>query len=301
MGAKWLRLEADIVDHPKTGRLETLLGTPLAGWYVVRALSWLSRFCPTGQVRDIDGASLESSCQWRGESGRLLDSLVKAGWLDVLANGGWEWHDWAEHQGKVASKAAKERARKAAYRARLAAERAVVVPPVSHGTEQGHPGIRDVTGRDVTGRSLTTAGSAEEPPLEAAATPPPPADPPPTPAPKKTAKPADPTWKPFVAELAADFEELRGSKVVFDLTDMATLKRLRKSNPDIEIRARWRRGLVGKYDRKISSLTQLGSSQKWNALAADEPGGDGALASNPGGWSEEDQEGPLRAEIGSLR
>lgn len=162
MSAKWLRLESDIVDHPKTGRLESALGEPLAGWYVIRALSWLSRFCPTGHVRDNDGTSLESSAKWRGTSGELLTALVSCGWLDVVP-GGWEWHDWSEHQGKVAHKAAKERERKAAYRARAAQN----VPRDNDGTSAGRPAQRDVTGRDVTGREKQTLGLVEQAPRKA--------------------------------------------------------------------------------------------------------------------------------------
>ena len=167
MSAKWLRLESDIVDHPKTGRLEAVLNEPLAGWYVIRALSWMSRFCPTGHVRDNDGTSLESSAKWRGTSGELLAALVSCGWLDVVP-GGWEWHDWAEHQGKVAHKAAKERERKAAYRARASQN----VPRDNDGTSAGRPAQRDVTGRDVTGREKEGSNaSASTPPLQLEALP----------------------------------------------------------------------------------------------------------------------------------
>ncbi len=158
--SRWIRVEIDLVDHPKTGRLESLLNNPFAGWYVMRALSWVSRFCPTGHVRDIDGTSLERSCQWRGESGELLRALVDCGWLDEARGGGWEWHNWEEHQGKVADHAKKERERKAAYRARKAAEATAAVAPVSRGTSAGRPALRDETRRD--GTSVTTPSSSAE-------------------------------------------------------------------------------------------------------------------------------------------
>lgn len=147
--ARWLRLETDMVDHPKTGRLAARLGEPLAGWYVVRALAWMSRFCPVGHVRDSDGTSLESSAEWRGEPGKLLAALVDCGWLDAVDDG-WEWHDWADHQGKVAHKASKERERKAAYRARVSQTVPRDNDGTSHGTSAGRPAQRDVTLRDVT-------------------------------------------------------------------------------------------------------------------------------------------------------
>lgn len=148
MSAKWLRVESDFVSHPKVGRLAARLGgnEEAAIAYVLRTWSWLSRFCPAGQVRDIDGTSLESACGWRGEPGMLLSHLVAAEFLDALPGGGWEAHDWADHQGKVAAKAEKEKERKRAYRAKASADR----PRDNGGTSAGRPAQRDVTGRDVT-------------------------------------------------------------------------------------------------------------------------------------------------------
>lgn len=154
MSAKWMRVETDFVDHPKTFRLAALLQEPLAEAYVLRAWTFLSRFCPTGHVRDIDGTALEAACRWRGQPGALLEALVKCEWLEASKDGGWEAHDWSDHQGKVAQRAAKERERKRAYRERKAAEASASVPHMSHGTSAGHPAQRDVTGRDVTGRDV---------------------------------------------------------------------------------------------------------------------------------------------------
>lgn len=154
MSAKWIRVETDFVDHPKTFRLAAELGEPLAEAYVLRAWTFLSRFCPTGHVRDIDGTALEAACRWRGEAGKLLAAFVRTEWLEALPEGGWEAHDWADHQGKVAQRAEKERERKRAYRERKAAEASASVPSLSRGTSAGRPDQRDVTGRDVTGRDV---------------------------------------------------------------------------------------------------------------------------------------------------
>ena len=162
MSAKWMRVETDFVDHPKVMRLARHLKVDeaVAGWAVMRAWSWMSRFCPTGQVRDIDRDTLEDACKWSGGKGELLSALVSVGFFEEEPDGSLEAHDWTEHQGKVASNAEKERERKRAYRARKAAG----VPEMSHGTSHGtddgtktgRPAQRDVTGRDVTGRKETT-------------------------------------------------------------------------------------------------------------------------------------------------
>jgi len=164
MSAKWMRIETDFVDHPKVHRLAALLNEPLADAYVLRAWSWLSRFCPTGQVRDGDEHALEVTCRWRGAPGALVAGLVQVGFLSALPGGGWEAHDWADHQGKVAANAEKERKRKADYRARKAAEAA----ELSRGTTQGRPALRDVTGRDVTERDGTEEEAHQPQPAVAA-------------------------------------------------------------------------------------------------------------------------------------
>ena len=272
MSAKWLRLESDIVDHPKTGRLEALLNEPLAGWYVIRALSWMSRFCPTGHVRDNDGTSLESSAKWRGTSGELLAALVSCGWLDVVP-GGWEWHDWGEHQGKVAHKAAKERERKAAYRARAVQN----VPRDNDGTSAGRPAQRDVTGRDVTGRDVETTA-----PLLESLVPPEPFKPK---APKRAAEP------PRDSDLLVyDFKLVTGSDYRWNgAKDGVALADLLKTSTLDEVRARWRRGLEAPANAWASCRTVAQLRQKWNDLLP------ATVAGPP--KSTRDDTGPIRAIV----
>lgn len=150
MSAKWMRVETDFVDHPKVRRLCTTLGNHQGGWFVMRLWSFMSRFCPTGHLRDIDGTSVETECEWSGAPGKLISALVECEFLDEKKGGGWAVHDWDDHQGRVAAKAQKERERKAEYRRKLRESVPQAVPQLSHGTSAGHPAQRDVTGRDVT-------------------------------------------------------------------------------------------------------------------------------------------------------
>ncbi|HEY1088568.1 MAG TPA: hypothetical protein VGE37_12770 [Archangium sp.] len=87
----------------------------------------------------------------------MLAAFIAVGLIDDTEDGGFGYHDWAEHQGKVSANAEKERKRKADYRARKAAEKAAREAELSrgtpHGTKAGRPALRDVTGRDGTGRS----------------------------------------------------------------------------------------------------------------------------------------------------
>lgn len=195
MSAKWMRVETDFVDHPKVRRLCTTLGNQQGGWFVLRLWSFMSRFCPTGHLRDIDGTSVETECEWSGTPGKLISALVECEFLDEKKSGGWAVHDWDDHQGSVAAKAQKERERKAEYRRKLRETVLQPVPQLSHGTSAGHPGQRDVTGRDVTKRDVTDQQQA--PPISPDTEPPPKASkekPPITPVAYQKPSSAPSTW-----------------------------------------------------------------------------------------------------------
>lgn len=155
--SKWLRVQTDFVDHPKTRMLAARLGDERAGWYVLRLWSWLSRFCPTGHVADTLRTSAEVACEWRGLSGELLAALVAVGFIDDTPDGGFQAHDWSDQQGWVAARAEKDRKRKAEARARTSAGRVADTLRTSL--------VRDVTLRDVTLREKKPMSSKLDPDL----------------------------------------------------------------------------------------------------------------------------------------
>lgn len=108
----WHRTNNDIVDHPKTGHLEQLLGDPNALAYITRLMAWTMRFCPRGRLAPFHGPSVENACRWRGPAGALLAAFVEAGQLDRTEDGGWEVHDWDQYQGAAVAKAEKDINRK---------------------------------------------------------------------------------------------------------------------------------------------------------------------------------------------
>lgn len=171
MSAKWMRVETDFVDHPKVRALASILDVTRgdAGWVILRAWSWMSRFCPTGQVvgqptGQVVGHLKMSLAEAAGQhldkpigTEELLSALVSAGLFEESADGSISGHDWAEHQGKVAATAEKERERKRAYRAKASGNVPGTSRGTSDGTKTGRPAQRDVTGRDVTGRIKETS------------------------------------------------------------------------------------------------------------------------------------------------
>lgn len=120
----WFRCNNDLVDHPKTLRLEEVLGDPQALAYIIRLWSWVMRHCPRGRLAPFHGTSIETACRWRGQSGALVAAFVLTGWLDSRPDGGWEVHDWPDHQGAAVAKAEKDSERKRKLRKQAARSRA---------------------------------------------------------------------------------------------------------------------------------------------------------------------------------
>ena len=98
----------------KTIRLKALLGTT-ADVYPLRLWAMLTDFDPdSGTCRDMSDAELEAVLGWTGESGALVHSLTKVGFLEVGPDGNLRAHDWQEHEGHL--KAYRERSKKATAR-----------------------------------------------------------------------------------------------------------------------------------------------------------------------------------------
>lgn len=142
----WLRLDIDMVDHPRVAALEDLLGGDrLAGWYVVRLWCYAMRYFPSGAISARAGR-VERACDWRGDEGVLVEAMARAGWVtrgdgDVLLV-----HDWNEHQGAAVAKAAKDVERKAAARAENAPRAGP--PSAGRGNATGNVTRRNETRRD---------------------------------------------------------------------------------------------------------------------------------------------------------
>lgn len=144
----WFRVDVDLVDHPKVLALATELdcAEAEAGWLVVRLWAWTMRYAARGRLADGARPALERL--WTGAetapgSTRVVDGLVRAGFLDALDGGGWEVHDWDEHNGAAVLKAEKDAERKRAARARRSNGRGLSADGRADGAGNG-------TGRDGT-------------------------------------------------------------------------------------------------------------------------------------------------------
>ena len=147
----WFRVDVDLVDHPKVLALADALdcAEAEAGWLVVRLWAWTMRYAARGRLAPGARPALERL--WNGagtapESGSVVDALVRAGFLDASEDGGWEVHDWDEHNGAAVAKAEKDAERKRAARARRSSGRG----QSADGRADGAGTERNGTGRDGT-------------------------------------------------------------------------------------------------------------------------------------------------------
>lgn len=121
----WFRVDVDLVDHPKVLALAAALdcAEAEAGWLVIRLWAWTMRYAARGRLADGARPALERLWTGAGTAPRSTDvigALVRAGFLDVASGGGWEVHDWDEHNGAAVLKAEKDAERKREARRRRA-------------------------------------------------------------------------------------------------------------------------------------------------------------------------------------
>lgn len=109
----WFRVDVDLVGHPKVYALAEALGVSdnEALGVIVRLWAYTMRYAARGRLAPGARPALERACLVRGQP-EVVPQLVRSGWLDELGDGGWEVHDWDEHQGAAVAKAEKDAERK---------------------------------------------------------------------------------------------------------------------------------------------------------------------------------------------
>ena len=107
----YLNLDLDYFTHPKTMRLTGLLG-PQAVCMPIRLWCYVGKYhCATGMLEAYSKQEIESAIGWTGNSGELVDAMVKISLLEAVPLG-YRVHDWKEHAGHLS--AFKKRAKTAA-------------------------------------------------------------------------------------------------------------------------------------------------------------------------------------------
>lgn len=88
-----------VIDHPKFSRLKSLLKTNRACTlgYLEAMWHFCGRFTQQGNIGKYPIEEIESWIEWPGESGALIDALIKSKWIDEDPVHGLLVHDWHKH------------------------------------------------------------------------------------------------------------------------------------------------------------------------------------------------------------
>lgn len=109
----YLNLDLDYFTHPKVERLVDALGTE-AFHYPIRLWCYAGKHFPhNGTLEGCSIKQIEKAIGWCGETGKLIDSLVKCGFVKQKGES-YQIHDWKDHAGhlSVFKKRAKSAAKK---------------------------------------------------------------------------------------------------------------------------------------------------------------------------------------------
>ena len=90
-----IRLAVGFFDHPKTVKLERLLG-PQAVISLMRLWLWAVQHRPGGVLFGMDADDIEIVARWSGEKGAFLPAITELRFLDSV-DGAYRVHDWEEH------------------------------------------------------------------------------------------------------------------------------------------------------------------------------------------------------------
>ncbi len=107
----YLNLDLDYFTHPKTIRLVALCGEG-SDIFPIRLWAYCAKYhALKGKLEGYSVEEIEHIIGWKGESGKLINALVKVNFLHKDANVNFYVHDWIEHEGHIIT--FKERSQKA--------------------------------------------------------------------------------------------------------------------------------------------------------------------------------------------
>lgn len=93
------RMKRGTLEHPKLVELRDRLRVrrPTAVGYLEMLWHFTARFAPQGDIGRYSDRRIEAALDWSGGPGKLVDTLVNAGWLDRHPKWRLLVHDWHDH------------------------------------------------------------------------------------------------------------------------------------------------------------------------------------------------------------
>jgi hypothetical protein len=112
------RISTALPQHPKTVKLQRRLGAS-GCWSLICLFLWVADNRPEGDLQGMTVEDIEIAAGWTGETEKFVSTLVEVRFLDG-PDGGYQVHDWAEHNPWAATRPERTRSAKKAAAARWA-------------------------------------------------------------------------------------------------------------------------------------------------------------------------------------
>lgn len=119
MAAPWIRVESNMVTHPKTYDLAEALGLKstgvkpnvIAAGLMVGIWSWAVQHASDGNLTRVSPQAIADAAGWSKSPKKLIDGLVQVGFADLDEEHNELWlHDWIDYAAKSAEYEAKRKA-----------------------------------------------------------------------------------------------------------------------------------------------------------------------------------------------
>jgi len=91
-----IRIKTSFPNHPKTLRLIDIMG-PLAPWHLVKLWIFAAENKPDGILLNMSRSSICRAMDWEKNPVKMVNALLKCGFLDRDENGNFSLHDWSYH------------------------------------------------------------------------------------------------------------------------------------------------------------------------------------------------------------
>lgn len=114
----WVPFYTNLPLHPKFRRLVRALDVPAVQvvGHLTLFWSWTLEYAPGGNLEKFYNGDIEDAAQWAGDSGRFVEAMIEAGFIDVRDDA-MHVHDWCEYAGKYERRRAANKERMESARA----------------------------------------------------------------------------------------------------------------------------------------------------------------------------------------
>ena len=145
----WIRVDVNLMSHPKLRRLSTRLGCTKAQalGHVVSLWSWACKFSPHGQTDKFEPEEIADGAMWDGDPNLFANAMIEVGLIDDDGM----LHDWRQYNGVIIEKKERDRDRIRMIRNTSCDSRATVARQSGNVAVTERTDVTDVTDGTIRG------------------------------------------------------------------------------------------------------------------------------------------------------